>query len=173
MGTIYTRIAFAAAACWLLAAPAAAQEIKPMFGGALIDGYDFARDVGPKGSIVYDGKRNLFRGKYVGLKMPAGRRAIFAWAHDTDVVPSTWAHSPFLEDWVSTPHHQRGFDDNYAVAREVAADQDVKLFEFDTLMPKDKSDWADGFHVNEKGALIKAKLFAKFVHNSGLINANH
>jgi hypothetical protein len=83
MNALIRRLACPAAVLWLIAAAAAAQEVHPMFGGNLIDGYNFSQDVGPKGSVVYDPKKNEFRGKYVGLKMPAGRRAIFAWAHDT------------------------------------------------------------------------------------------
>lgn len=64
--------------------PAAlAGEVQPMYGGVIIDGYDFAKDLGPKGSITYDEGKNRFTGYYNGLKMPAGRRAIFAWLHDT------------------------------------------------------------------------------------------
>ena len=60
-----------------------AQQVQPMLGGVLIDGYDFAKDIGPKGTIAYDKKKNQFTGSYNGLKMPPGRRAIFAWLHDT------------------------------------------------------------------------------------------
>ena len=68
----------------MAATPAAqSEEVEPMYGSSLIDGYDFRKDVGPKGSIFYVKTQNRFRGKYVGLKMPAGRRAIFAWAYDT------------------------------------------------------------------------------------------
>lgn len=74
---------FLAAMLCLSVMSAHAGEVRPMTGGVLIDGYDFLRDVGPKGSILYDAAKNEFRGKYVGLKMPAGRRAIFAWLHDT------------------------------------------------------------------------------------------
>jgi hypothetical protein len=59
------------------------KKVQPMYGGFLIDGYDFKKDVGPKGTIVYDKEANEFRGTYAGLKMPRGRRAIFAWLHDT------------------------------------------------------------------------------------------
>ena len=60
-----------------------AKDVRPMFGGTLIDGYDFANDRGPKGSIAYDAETNQFKGSYTGVKMPEGRRAIFAWLHDT------------------------------------------------------------------------------------------
>ena len=54
-----------------------------MLGGVIIEGYDYAKDIGPKGTIAYDEGTNEFIGSYNGLKMPAGRRAIFAWLHDT------------------------------------------------------------------------------------------
>jgi hypothetical protein len=62
---------------------AAEKEIVPMSGGVLIDGYEYDKDGRPQGSIAYDERTNEFRGHYSGLKMPAGRRAIFAWLHDT------------------------------------------------------------------------------------------
>ena len=65
------------------AGPLLADEVQPMYGGILIDGYDFANDTGPKGSIRYDSRANRFTGSYTGLKMPKGRKAIFAWLHDT------------------------------------------------------------------------------------------
>lgn len=67
-----------------------AGEVQPMFGGLLIDGYNFGKDIGPKGSIQYDEKQNTFIGYYTGLKMPPGKRAIFAWVHDTVNQRSTY-----------------------------------------------------------------------------------
>jgi hypothetical protein len=37
-------------------------------------------------------------------------------------------------------------------------------------MPQDKRYWADGRHVNEAGALVKATLFAEFIYSHELIN---
>ena len=92
-------------------------------------------------------------------------------AHGADILLSTWAYSPYLDDYASTPHYQRGFEENNAVILEVAAENEVKLFDFAERMPKTKEYWSDGRHVNEKGALVKAKLFAEFVHESGLLEA--
>lgn len=78
---VFTVVCLAAAA--MLAAGIHAQEVRPMIGGVLIDGYDFGKDIGPKGTITYNKKKNEFKGTYAGLKMPPGRRAIFAWVHDT------------------------------------------------------------------------------------------
>ncbi|MEM7251308.1 MAG: hypothetical protein AAF493_07795 [Pseudomonadota bacterium] len=62
---------------------AVAKEVTQLLGGVIIDGYDFGKDIGPKGSITYDEAKGEFVGYYNALKMPAGRRAIFAWVHDT------------------------------------------------------------------------------------------
>ena len=67
-----------------------AKQVAPMLGGLLIDGYEFGKDIGPKGSIAYDEEKNQFSGSYNGLKMPAGRRAIFAWVHDTKTQKSRY-----------------------------------------------------------------------------------
>lgn len=60
-----------------------AKEVVPMLGGTLIEGYDFGKDIGPKGSNAFDESTGEFVGSYTGLKMPKGRQAIFAWVHDT------------------------------------------------------------------------------------------
>ena len=62
---------------------ASAKEVVPMLGGVLIDGYDFGTDIGPKGSVAFDDSTGHFVGAYNGLKMAEGRKAIFAWVHDT------------------------------------------------------------------------------------------
>ena len=60
-----------------------AKEVVQMLGGVIIDGYDFKTDIGPKGSVAFDAETGEFVGSYNALKMPPGRRAIFAWVHDT------------------------------------------------------------------------------------------
>lgn len=61
-----------------------------MFGGVLIDGYNIGKDSGPRGTILYNAKKNKFNGAYYGLKMPKGRKAIFAWVHNTKNGKSTY-----------------------------------------------------------------------------------
>jgi lysophospholipase L1-like esterase len=89
--------------------------------------------------------------------------------HGVAVLLSTWAHSPDFDDYAATPHYQRGFGENNRVVREVAAELRVPLFDFASRMPRERKYWADGRHVNRKGALLKAELFAGFVHEAGLI----
>ncbi len=76
-------LAGAAVVLMVLSIGVSAKEVSPMIGGVIIDGYDFGSDIGPKGSIAFDEKTGEFVGLYNGLKMPPGRRAIFAWVHDT------------------------------------------------------------------------------------------
>ena len=87
MDTTGKRIAAPALLALLLAllpgASLQAQTVEPMYGGVIIDGYDYANDIGPKGSIHFDLTANQITGYYNGLKMPPGQRAIFALVHDT------------------------------------------------------------------------------------------
>ena len=82
---------------------------------------------------------------------------------------STWAYSPYLHDYASEGYYQQGFKENNDVVKEVAASQQIPLFDFAEVMPQDAEYWADGRHVNEAGALVKARLFAEFIHAQGLI----
>ena len=89
-------------------------------------------------------------------------------AHGVEVVLSTWAHSPYFADYASTAHYQSGFQENNAAVKDVARERSVKLFDFAEQMPKEKKYWADGRHVNEEGALVKARLYADFIHTNVL-----
>ena len=89
--------------------------------------------------------------------------------HDIEVLFSTWAYSPYLEDYASKDYYQQGFLENNEVVKRVADLHHVSLFDFAAVMPQDASYWADGRHVNEAGALEKASLFAEYLHTRGLI----
>jgi lysophospholipase L1-like esterase len=90
--------------------------------------------------------------------------------HDVTILLTTWAYSPYLKDYAAQDYYQQGFRENNDVIKEVAADQQVLLFDFAALMPQDAKYWADGRHVNEAGALVKAQLFAEYIHVQGLID---
>ena len=83
-------IAFICAASLSTAIYANKQHIMEMSGALLIEGYDFKKDTGPKGSISYNPESNEFRGGYRGLKVPEGQTAVFAWLHDTVNQTSTF-----------------------------------------------------------------------------------
>jgi lysophospholipase L1-like esterase len=90
--------------------------------------------------------------------------------HNTKIMFSTWAYSPYLNDYASESYSQQGFQENNTVVKEVATSHHIPLFDFVEVMPQDAKYWADGRHVNEAGALIKAQLFAKFIDSMGLID---
>jgi len=89
---------------------------------------------------------------------------------EVQILFSTWAHSPNLNDYASEGYYQQGFQENNDVVKEVAVSDDIPLFDFAAVMPQDAIYWADGRHVNEAGALVKARLFAEFIHDHGLID---
>ena len=90
-------------------------------------------------------------------------------AHDVRILLSTWAHSPYLNDYASQDYYQHAFQENNDVVIEVAADQHALMFDFAAVMPQDARYWADGRHVNEAGAVEKARLFAEFIDTHALI----
>ena len=89
--------------------------------------------------------------------------------NEVSLALATWAHSPYFGDFASTDPYQLGFKEHNEVVKEVADESGAYLFEFASLMPTDRKYWADGRHVNEEGAVLKAQLFAKFIQGSGVI----
>ena len=90
-------------------------------------------------------------------------------AHSVEILFSTWAYSPYLHDYASEGYYQQGFKENNEVVKEVATTGKIPLFDFAAVMPQDAQYWADGRHVNESGAIVKARLFAEFLNDQGLI----
>jgi lysophospholipase L1-like esterase len=92
-----------------------------------------------------------------------------AQANGVTVLLSTWASSPYLNDYAAQDYYQVGFRENNDVVRNVAKSQGVLFFDFVLGMPQDAQYWADGRHVNEAGALEKARLFADFIEAHDLL----
>ena len=93
--------------------------------------------------------------------------------HNIELVFATWAYSPNFDDYASTAHYQQGFSENNNVIKQVAESQNIPFFDFAKVMSDEKRYWSDGRHVNEEGALLKAELFAEFIHKSGLISSKN
>ena len=89
--------------------------------------------------------------------------------HDVQILFSTWAYSPNLNDYASEDYYQHGFRENNDVVTDVALTHDIPFFDFAGVMPQDAVYWADGRHVNESGAVVKARLFAEYIDDQGLI----
>jgi lysophospholipase L1-like esterase len=96
--------------------------------------------------------------------------AAIAKAHGVKVLFSTWAFSPEFSDYASTPAYIEGFKESNLVVVEVAAKMKLNLYDFAAYMPSDKKYWADGRHVNEEGAALKAKAFAEYIYHSKMID---
>lgn len=90
MRRLFQAIAVSAVLPMMFALTAQAQGVISMYGGVVIDGYNIGKDSGPRGSIIFDKNKKEFRGFYYGLKMPKGRKAIFAWVHNTKNGKSTY-----------------------------------------------------------------------------------
>jgi len=90
-------------------------------------------------------------------------------AHDVSVMLSTWAHSPNMQCYAALPYYRLGFQQHNQILRNTADDLSLPIFDFASVMPEDRKYWADGRHVNEEGAYLKASLFADFIRENDLI----
>ena len=90
-------------------------------------------------------------------------------AHDSGakIMFSTWAHFGDFND----PILEAGVLENNFVVRRAGELLDVPVFDFANQMPMDQEYWYDTIHVNERGAVRKAELFAAFIDDNFLANA--
>jgi lysophospholipase L1-like esterase len=88
--------------------------------------------------------------------------------HGVKVLLTSWAYSPFKNDYTADPKWRRGFAEHDEVTRQVAAENGVPFYDFAAEMPADPQYWADGAHNNERGARKKAELFAAYVEKTFL-----
>ncbi len=58
-----------------------------------------------------------------------------------------------------------GFQKQNKMIKNLSKSNNILLLDFANLMPEDREYWADGVHVNEAGALKKAKIFSNFTIN--------
>ena len=58
--------------------------------------------------------------------------------HDVQILFSTWAHSPNLNDYAAEGYYQEGFRENNDVVKEVATSHAIPLFDFAAVMPQDE-----------------------------------
>ena len=90
-----------------------------------------------------------------------------AHGHNISVLLSTWAYSDRFKDYASTKHYKRGFVENNEVVKKLG--KNVFLYDFASEMPMNKIFWADGRHVNEKGAELKGELFASYIYKNEVL----
>ncbi|MCD4655836.1 hypothetical protein K8T06_18095 [bacterium] len=92
-----------------------------------------------------------------------------AQANNISVMLSTWAYSPHMKCYATIPYYQWGFSQHNQILQNIAADSDLPIFDFSSVMLTESGYWADGRHVNEKGARLKAELFAEFIQKNNLV----
>jgi lysophospholipase L1-like esterase len=99
---------------------------------------------------------------------------IIAKHNNIKVVVATFASSPLFKKavLVSSQEFISAFKDTNNTLKEIAKEMRVNLFDFAKVFPKDKKYYTDGRHVNAKGAQLKAKFFAEYIHKAKLIPRN-
>ena len=85
------------------------------------------------------------------------------------VLLATWAYNTKFKDYASVPHYIQGFEENNKVVMGVGKKNNISVFDFEGMMLKDIKYWSDGRHLNKEGNLIKAYLFAEFIHTRTLV----
>ncbi len=85
------------------------------------------------------------------------------------VMLATWAYAPGFGDYADKAYYQQAFAEQNDIIRRLGESHQVPVFDFAAVMPQEKQYWADGRHVNEQGARLKAELFAQFLDQNGLL----
>lgn len=88
-----------------------------------------------------------------------------------DVVFATFAYFPGFkgEPLVNLEEILWAYEESNDVVRRVATKNDVSLFDFANVFPKESTLFADGIHMTKAGARVKAELFADFLVDHQLI----
>lgn len=93
-------------------------------------------------------------------------------AHGADTMLATFAEAhAYPRESSSSPEYTRGIEEMNEVVRQVAAATGAHLFDFAAVMPRGKEYFADGEHVNARGAAKKAELFAEAIVTQNLLPA--
>lgn len=91
--------------------------------------------------------------------------------HGATFLLTTWAWCPHFEkDYAGFDFYQQGFREMNDVVLSLSQERGWPCYDLASQMPQDIALWADGRHVNAKGALTKASLFANFLSTSSLID---
>jgi lysophospholipase L1-like esterase len=97
--------------------------------------------------------------------------AVIAKSHGVATVLSSFAYSPLFkkEPRVSSDEYRHAYGEGNEVVRRVSDETGAHHFDFAAVFPVDKDLYTDGRHVNEKGARLKAKLFADYLVRERLV----
>lgn len=97
--------------------------------------------------------------------LAAARRA------GTRVLVMGFAYNPDIEGFFSIDGFSEATDGHNRILAELAEEFDVPFFDLQPVLPKEFSYWgADGIHVNEAGAALKAQLVADVLVKNRLLD---
>ncbi len=90
---------------------------------------------------------------------------------NTKTVLATFAYSPDFPDFpfASSEEFIAAHSEMNEVLKDIARETGANLFDFAKVFPTDKRYYTDGVHVNSEGSALKAKLFADYLIESGLV----
>ena len=90
--------------------------------------------------------------------------------NNISIMFATFALSPNFEDArASSPEYLFAINQHNEVIESICESHNVPCYDFAKDMPIDEIYWDDGRHLNEKGARLKAELFAEFIESEGII----
>ncbi len=97
--------------------------------------------------------------------------AAIAGGNEIDVVLATFAYSPLFtkEPRVSSEEYRSAYAEQNEVIRQVAVGTGAYLYDFAQEMPTDEQYFADGRHFTAEGNRLRARLFAAYLVDSGLL----
>ncbi len=100
-----------------------------------------------------------------------GNLVVMAKYHGVKTVLATFAYSPYFPDkpTSSSPEFRSAYSEMNESLKSVARRTGAYLFDFAAEFPTDKHLYTDGVHVNAHGSRLKARLFADYLVNSGLL----
>jgi lysophospholipase L1-like esterase len=94
-----------------------------------------------------------------------------AQAEEVKVMLSTFAFCPdtIKQSTYAFPALKEAIHEHNTVLKEIAAERNVPLFDFEKIFPQNKEYYNDDMHVNEKGSRLKSKLFSEFIISNNQI----
>lgn len=131
-----------------------------------------SKKIYPKGIFrKISGRQMLMINKPIYFKRNIESIVGLAKQRNIKVILATFAYSSQFENYprVSSKEYISALDETNSILRTIAKEEEVSLFDFTHLFPKDKQYYADGRHVTEKGASLKAKLFTQYIIDNHLI----
>lgn len=94
-----------------------------------------------------------------------------AQSEGVEVMLSTFAFCPdtIKQSTYAFPALNKAIHEHNTVLKEIAAERNVPLFDFEKKFPQSREYYNDDIHVNEKGSLLKASLFSDFIISNKLV----